>query len=257
VAARRRLAAAVALAVTLGPVACTDVRAPLLGSAASRVAAPSPAAAAPQPRRQIIGRSVQGRPLLAYTLGSATASRRVLVIGCIHGDEPAGIGPALALLRAQPGPGVEVVVVPDANPDGWVHGTRQNARGVDLNRNFPYAWRQLGRRGDQQYSGTGPLSEPESSALAALVRRVRPTVTVWFHQPLGLVDLSGGSVATETRFARLAGLGLRQLPRYPGSATGWQNHGWPGSTAFVVELPRPAGAAALARVLSALRDLER
>jgi protein MpaA len=66
---------------------------------------------------------------------------------------------------------------------------------------------------------------------------VRPQVTIWFHQPLGLVDESGGSIAIERRFARLAGLPLRRLTRYPGSAAGWQNHRLPRSTAFVVELP--------------------
>jgi protein MpaA len=66
---------------------------------------------------------------------------------------------------------------------------------------------------------------------------VRPQVTIWFHQPLGLVDESGGRVAIERRFATLAGLPLRRLTRYPGSAAGWQNHRLPRSTAFVVEQP--------------------
>jgi protein MpaA len=62
-------------------------------------------------------------------------------------------------------------------------------------------------------------------------------VAIWFHQPLALVDQSGGNVAVERRFARLAGLPLRRLPRYPGSAVGWQDHSLRGTTAFVVELP--------------------
>ena len=62
-------------------------------------------------------------------------------------------------------------------------------------------------------------------------------MTIWFHQPLGVVDESGGSVGIERRFATLAGLPLRLLPRYPGSVTSWQNDTFPGTTAFVVELP--------------------
>ena len=73
----------------------------------------------------------------------------------------------------------------------------------------------------------------------------RPRITIWFHQHDDVVDESGGDVSIERRFARLAHMPLARLPRYPGSATGWENHAMPGTTAFVVELPAgrlsPAG----------------
>ena len=125
----------------------------------------------------------------------------------------------------------------ELNPDGVAAGTRQNARGVDLNRNFPWRWRAAGRRGDLQYSGPRVLSEPESRVASRLILGLRPRVTIWFHQPLRIVDESGGSVAVERRFARAVGLPLRRLPRYHGSASSWQNTRLPGTTAFVVELP--------------------
>jgi hypothetical protein len=62
-------------------------------------------------------------------------------------------------------------------------------------------------------------------------------VTIWFHQPFGLVDESGGSIALEREFASLIGLPLRRLPRFPGGATDWENARLHGTTAFVVELP--------------------
>jgi hypothetical protein len=62
-------------------------------------------------------------------------------------------------------------------------------------------------------------------------------VTIWFHQPFGLVDESGGSSAVEREFASLIGLPLRRLPRYPGGATDWENSRLRGATSFVVELP--------------------
>jgi protein MpaA len=80
-------------------------------------------------------------------------------------------------------------------------------------------------------------------------------VTVWFHQPVGVVDESGGSLHIEARFARLTGEPLRRLTRYPGSAASWQNASFPGSTAFVVELPRRVNAALAAQVVGALLDL--
>jgi len=200
--------------------------------------AAAPPARPPIRRRVVIGRSGTGRPLVARVVGDPAATRKVLVVGCIHGDENAGIAIVRRLRAVRPPPGTALWLLEDLNPDGVAARTRQNAHGVDLNRNFPYAWRPLGRRGDQQYSGPHPLSEPEAHAARAFILRVRPQITVWFHQPLGLVDESGGQVAVERRFARAARLPLQRLTRYPGSVAGWENHRLPGSTAFVVELPR-------------------
>jgi murein peptide amidase A len=190
-------------------------------------------------------RSVLGRPIVASEVGSSPAhAPAVLVVGCIHGDEQAGIAIVRRLKMLAPPRAAALWVLPVLNPDGVSADTRQNADGVDLNRNFPYRWQQLGVRGDQQSSGAHALSEPESRFAYRLILRLRPRITIWFHQPLGLVDESGGNPMIERRFAHLAGLPLRRLTRYPGSAVGWQDHQLPGTTAFVVELPpgRPSPA---------------
>jgi murein peptide amidase A len=181
----------------------------------------------------VLARSEAGRAIVVTQLGAASAARRILVVGCIHGNEPAGISIARRLAALRPPKGAAVWIASDANPDGVAAGTRGNADGVDLNRNFAWRWRPLGGIFD---SGPHPFSEPESQALARLVRRVRPTIALWFHQHLGAVDASGGSVAVERRYARLVGLPLLRLTRYPGSAVGWENHIVPRGTAFVVEL---------------------
>lgn len=188
-------------------------------------------------RRVTIGRSVRGRPITVVELGDPDAPARVLVVEGIHGDETGGRAITRGLEHARP-PGASMLwIVDELNPDGIARGTRQNARGVDLNRNFPWRWRPLGHPGDPQYSGVAPLSEPESQAAHRLILTIRPRVTIWFHQPLAVTDRSGGEVRVERRFAALSGLPLRRLTRYPGSAAGWQDHGLPESTAFVVELP--------------------
>jgi len=188
-------------------------------------------------RTELVGHSIRGRPVAVIERGDPDTPTRELVVGCIHGNEPAGIGIAEQLESVPLPRERDLWIVEDGNPDGVAAGTRTNARGVDLNRNFPWRWRRQGYPGDPHYSGTRPLSEPESRLLAQLILRLRPHVTIWFHQPFGLVDESGGSLALEREFASLIGLPLRRLPRFPGGATDWQNARLPGTTSFVVELP--------------------
>jgi protein MpaA len=185
----------------------------------------------------VLGTSVRQRPVAAILSGDLDAARPLLVVGAIHGDEPAGIAIARDLYRDRPPSSGLIVTIPDLNPDGVVARTRQNARGVDLNRNFPWHWRPLERPGDPQYSGPHPLSEPESRLAHSLILRRRPAITIWFHQPLTLVDESGGNRQIEAFAARLMHLPLRRLTRYPGSAASWQDHRLRGSTAMVIELP--------------------
>jgi protein MpaA len=199
----------------------------------------------------LVGHSVEGRRIVAYELGDPAAARKVLVVGCLHGNECAGIAVVNRLRRVGPLEGVDLWLVPDANPDGHRAGTRGNAHGVDLNRNFPYRWRRLG---GAYYSGPRPASEPETRALIRLIRRLQPTVTIWFHQHLNMVVLTGGNLGLQRRFALLAGLRTGYIPGLTGTATGWSNATSPGTTAFVVELPAGRlSAKATARIARAVR----
>jgi protein MpaA len=185
-------------------------------------------------RQMLLGRSVDGRPIVAVEIGDFDASSRLLIVGCIHGNEPAGTAIANRLMQSSPPRELDLWIVPVLNPDGVVARTRGNAHGVDLNRNFPWRWQRLS---GPFYSGPGPLSEPETRIAVRMIRRARPRISIWFHQHMDLVDDSEGSLSIERRFAALVGLPLHALAMRPGSVVGWENHTFPGSTAFVVELP--------------------
>jgi protein MpaA len=184
----------------------------------------------------VLGRSALGRPIELTSLGDADAPRRVLVVGCIHGDECAGIAVTDRLRLTTRRLRASLWIVPNLNPDGLAGRHRQNGRGVDLNRNFGAMWRPIGRRWDPQYSGPRAWSEPETRLIRSLILRIRPSVTIWFHQPQGLVRAWGPSIAAGRRYARLAREPFRAL-RWPnGTGPNWQNHRFPGSASFVVEL---------------------
>jgi protein MpaA len=215
----------------------------------------SPAPAAPD-WHGILGYSERGRTIRVHRYGDFSSPRRILVVGCIHGNECEGTEVTRRLARRPPRAGLDLWIVHNLNRDGKRLGVRQNGRGVDLNRNFGSEWIPIGTRWDPQYSGPRPWSERETRIARRLVRRARPDVTIWYHQPQALVRAWGGSVRTARRYARLAREPYRSI-RWPnGTAPNWQNHRFPGAASFVVELPAgPLGRAAAGRHARAVKLL--
>jgi succinylglutamate desuccinylase len=167
---------------------------------------PAQAAAPAEPGdRQVIGRSVDDRPIVARHVGSLDAPVQLVVIGQLHGNEPGGRKVIDRLSRARIPDGVGMWLITSVNPDGARAGTRVNARRVDLNRNFPDDWRAAGRRTDQ-WSGPRAASEPETRAVVRFLRSVQPTAVLGYHQAYDVVDISH-------RRSRPAG---RQLARWMG-----------------------------------------
>ena len=156
-----------------------------VGVAASAPAEPPASIAA---EVQVIGHSVQGRPITAVQLGDPAAERVALVVGLIHGDEHAGLRIVDRVEgRASEIQGVQLWVIPSVNPDGARAHARKNAHGVDLNRNFPYRWRGGLPHSDGYYPGPEPASEPETRAVIDFVRQIKPQISIWYHQPWGAV----------------------------------------------------------------------
>ncbi len=186
----------------------------------------------------MIGTSVQGRPIVASHRGTP-GGIVVLVVGVIHGDENDGVA-VVDLLAAMPLPaGLDLWLMPAINPDGFANDERGNGNSVDLNRNFPHDWTQIGQPGDGQYSGTGPASEPETQAFIAFADRTRPALTIWYHQDLYRISPSTGRDATlRQRYAELTGLDLLSITGgiYTGVAATWVRQTVPNAMSFIVEL---------------------
>jgi protein MpaA len=221
---------AVALALATGP-----PRGPSVGTVESARADSDDTA----PAAEVIGRSVRGKPIVATRYGDAASENVSLLVGVIHGDEPAGLRVANSLRRiASTVEGAQLWIIDTVNPDGVRAHTRKNSHGVDLNRNFPYRWRGDVPQSSGYYPGPRPASEPETRALMAFARRIQPDISIWYHQPWGAVLACHGSPQVALEYARLVGMrtscrgaGLR------GTAISWETNTIPGSSAFVVEMP--------------------
>lgn len=183
---------------------------PSVASASPAVPATLSGARKATPVRYVgIGRSVKGTPITAAIYGNG--KKRVLVFGGIHGNEPDSSIVAKALmgsLMQEAGPEeLTIIVVPDANPDGLLANTRVNARGVDINRNFPSTSWSKDYWDLNQFPGTEPASEPETRALMSLLESSPPDYIITLHAALGCVNWDG----TGEEFARV----IANTNRYP------------------------------------------
>jgi len=102
--------------------------------------------------------------------------------------------------------------------------TRQNARAVDLNRNFPSRWEPIGQKGYWQYSGPSSASEPETKAMMQLAKLIQPDLVIWYHQDYFRIEpKSGREGQIRARYAGLVDLPLLTITggSYSGTANGW------------------------------------
>ena len=168
-----------------------------------------------------IGRSSEGRPIVARRFGGPGVP--LLVMGGIHGDEPASVDVLLELVERMPLAGAPPLwLVPAANPDGLRAARKNSARDVDLNRNFP-ARSFRAEHAPGYWPGPAPLSEPETRALASLIDREGVRGAVAVHAPFACVNFDGPAAAWAEAVARACGWPARGDIGYPtpGSFGSW------------------------------------
>ncbi|MBQ7078785.1 MAG: murein tripeptide amidase MpaA [Fibrobacter sp.] len=190
------------------------------------------------------GRSVLGAPLLYYP---CKCKCKLLVIAGIHGEEPETTFLLSRVLRAFDDNFDSVAFILCANPDGMTLGTRGNANGVDLNRNFNtqnFSTEKVGSRSILEAPRDTLLSpgaiagiEPETQALVALIEKLRPSSILSMHAPMGCVD---APQKTELVERLMATFNLKWVPdigyKTPGSLGTWC--GERGIECVTLELPR-------------------
>ena len=178
----------------------------------------------------VYGKSVEGNPLTVWL--PETNKPDILVLASIHGDEAETTVVLSDALRSISPDGLKNAAILCGNVDGLARGTRGNARGVDLNRNFPTAnWSPepvyYKSRGNEPQDielspGEHSASEPETKALLSLLEQLKPRAVVTLHSALACIDDADGSVLGRL-LAQKTGLPLEVGVGYatPGSFGSW------------------------------------
>ena len=137
--------------------------------------------------------------------------------------------------------GIDLWVVPAYNPDGLARGTRRNAHGVDLNRNYPYHWAPLT---GSYYSGPRPASEPETRAMMRFLRQgASPTGSSASTSRCTASTSPSNGPASPAGWPALLGLPTTTLDCggvCHGTMTGWYNHRFRGFALTVEYGARPS-----------------
>ncbi len=170
--------------------------------------------------------SNNGTPIFHYErMGrNPKTAKRILALSLIHGDEAASgtVSRSWMSRLENLDPRNSWRVIPIANPDGFKNKTRMNAKGIDINRNFPSAdwktsalkhWKDKKKSDPRKFPGPEPASEPETQCLIKHFKDFKPDFIISVHTPYGVLDFDGPPMS----FPTFKPLPWISLGNYPGS----------------------------------------
>jgi len=136
----------------------------------------------------------------------------ILVIGVFHGDEPQGDFLIKEYIKSNQNS--EMLFIPCLNPDGMNLKTRQNANGVDLNRNFPTAnWERVEDK--TFYGGEMPNSENETKFMVNVIQEYKPKLILSLHAPFCTVNFDGDAYKYAEKISEIINYPVQEDIGYP------------------------------------------
>ncbi len=136
----------------------------------------------------------------------------VLVLACMHGDEPQGEYLIKEYLNFKPN--TKLMFVPCVNPDGVASKTRVNSNGVDINRNFPTKNWELTEK-NEFFGGEKPMSEIETKFLVDVIEQNKPNLILTLHAPFKVVNYDGDAQEVAKKVSEIIGYPVEASIGYP------------------------------------------
>lgn len=150
-----------------------------------------------------------------------TCDKTILVIGSVHGDEPQGkflIDNYLASIQSM-GESAQsknrLLFIPCLNPDGLELNTRQNANGIDINRNFPTKNWAREPFASEYFGGENALSEAETKFVVEVLEEYSPDVILTMHAPYKVVNYDGPAKEISEKISEIINYPAQEDIGYP------------------------------------------
>jgi protein MpaA len=128
------------------------------------------------------------------------SGENIMLIGCVHGNEKAGILISTRVLNeifARSDMKNTLICIPSANPDGNLLNIRTNSNRIDINRNFPASnWvyidsAKLKYDKKNYWGGIQPASETETKFILKIDSMYHPDAFIILHQFMNCVQYDG------------------------------------------------------------------
>lgn len=136
----------------------------------------------------------------------------ILVMGVVHGDEPQG--QYLIERYVEFNKNSALMFIPCVNPDGLAAGTRVNANGVDINRNFPTSNWKISERGNF-FGGEEPASEIETQFVIETIEKYNPSIILTLHAPYKVVNYDGDAANIANEISKIIEYPVEASIGYP------------------------------------------
>ena len=136
----------------------------------------------------------------------------VLVLGCMHGDEPQGEHLINEYIKSNTD--TKLMFVPCVNPDGVKAKTRVNSNGVDINRNFPTKNWELTEK-NEFFGGNTPASEIETMFLVEIIENYKPKFILTLHAPYKVVNYDGDALKIAEKISEIINYPVESSIGYP------------------------------------------
>ena len=141
--------------------------------------------------------------------------KTILIIGVFHGEEPQGEYLINKFLKEDlTGIKNKLLIIPCLNPDGKSVNKRQNANGIDLNRNFPTKnWKVTDN--PEYFGGNKPNSEVETQFMVEVLENYKFDAILSIHAPFKIVNYDGPAKELAQKISDITGYPVQADIGYP------------------------------------------
>jgi murein peptide amidase A len=162
------------------------------------------------------GYSSLGLPIIAYEF--INNGPEILVLGGVHGDEIEGVWAGHGLLKSflkSYAYKLNLTLIPQFNIEGVLNKTRQNSRGIDLNRNLPTKDWSPEVKNPRYHPGPSPNSEPENQSLVKFIEERKPKFILSLHSWHPMLNINGDCRKQAEAVSKITGYRIDPEMGYP------------------------------------------